>query len=522
MDPAPRARSSLPVTPSKRDARALTAFWCAIEPVLDKVETAEREAIERTPALAAVLTKLDRELTPSACRRFEREALRDGQWQSYERQLRARGQLYARLGLTFSEWYALLTPFRRAIHESYDGLPLEQSALALTGLEIFVQIAVTTIGDAYLDAHRALYVESASQLGLYIAMFRSAPVGMLIYEWLDESDLGSFRLMAANPMAEQVGSAPIAKHVGHTLRETSAHVLTTHVPEHFAAAITHGQTHSWTIENLGRIHEVRSFPLHGRHLGLIFDDVTEHRRMAAEIERHVKDLERSNRELDDFAYVASHDLKAPLRDIDNLATWIVEDAGDMLHEASRRHLALLKDRIQRMEHLLDDLLEYSRAGRISAPSEEFELSAAIADAVAITKPPDRFEVTVSEIRALICTPRVPLDQILRNLVQNAIKHHHRDRGQISIHVRDLGQALEIAVSDDGPGIAPEFHERVFRMFQTLRPRDDVEGSGMGLAIVSKLVESHGGKVWLESTPGVGTTMRFTWPKTWPPRSEHHP
>jgi signal transduction histidine kinase len=247
----------------------------------------------------------------------------------------------------------------------------------------------------------------------------------------------------------------------------------------------------------------------------MFENVTQRHRLTEAIERHGKELERSNRELDDFAYVASHDLKAPLRDIDNLASWIAEDAGDTLPADSKRHLALLQDRIARMERLLDDLLQYSRADRVKPPPEEFEVRAVIDEALRLVGPREGFEIVVTGDRPTIRTPRVPLAQLLRNLVSNAIKHHHRKQGRITIHVVEREALLEIAVTDDGPGIAPEFHERVFRMFQTLRPRDEVEGSGMGLAIVKKVVESHGGTVKIESAPGEGTTMRFTWPRVWP-------
>jgi signal transduction histidine kinase len=112
------------------------------------------------------------------------------------------------------------------------------------------------------------------------------------------------------------------------------------------------------------------------------------------------------------------------------------------------------------------------------------------------------------------TPRVPLEQVIRNLVSNAIKHHDRDDGAIEVFSRESGNFYEFAVSDDGPGIPPEFHDRVFQIFQTLKSRDEVEGSGMGLALVKKTVEAHGGNVTLESSGGRGTTFRFTWPKAY--------
>lgn len=230
------------------------------------------------------------------------------------------------------------------------------------------------------------------------------------------------------------------------------------------------------------------------------------------LQRYVRELERSNRELDDFAYVASHDLKAPLRDIHSLAGWVVEDAAESMSDDSRRHLALLTERIERMERLLEDLLQYSRAGRGKGRVEPLDVRDAIAQAADVALPSDGFTLSVTGEAPVIHTARAPLELVLRNLLSNAVKHHDRDEGRIRVAVAEDDELLEIAVTDDGPGIAPELQERCFRMFQTLRPRDEVEGSGMGLATVKKVVEARGGTVGLESTPGEGTTVRFTWPR----------
>ncbi|MGE0785705.1 MAG: ATP-binding protein [Sandaracinaceae bacterium] len=232
----------------------------------------------------------------------------------------------------------------------------------------------------------------------------------------------------------------------------------------------------------------------------------------AVLQRHVRDLERSNKELDDFAFVASHDLKAPLRDIHSLAEWIVEDAGDSLTPDSARHLGLIRERIARMERLLDDLLQYSRAGRIASKTEEFEVRRAVEAAIGVSVPVSGFEVAISGASVVVRTARAPLELVLRNLLGNAVKHHDADAGRIEVLIEDGDEEIAVTVTDDGPGIPAEFHERVFRMFQTLKPRDEVEGSGMGLAIVKKLVESCGGTLALTSSPGAGTSIRFTWPK----------
>jgi light-regulated signal transduction histidine kinase (bacteriophytochrome) len=224
------------------------------------------------------------------------------------------------------------------------------------------------------------------------------------------------------------------------------------------------------------------------------------------------ELERSNRELNQFAYVASHDLKAPLRAIGHLANWISEDAHAVLPAASQEHLAKLRRRIQRMEQLLDDLLAYSRAGRMAYPPERVDAAALVQDVIETLAPPPGFTFIVHQPMPTVVTARVPLETTLRNLIANAIKHHDRPDGQIQVSAQEQGDVVAFTVADDGPGIEPEFHERIFEMFKTLHPRDQVEGSGVGLAIVKKTVESQGGAVQVISDAGEGATFRFTWPQ----------
>lgn len=224
------------------------------------------------------------------------------------------------------------------------------------------------------------------------------------------------------------------------------------------------------------------------------------------------ELERSNQELDSFAYVASHDLKAPLRAITYLANWTLEDAGDILPEASKEHLQKLLGRVERMQQLLEDLLIYSRADRIRHTPEAINSSELIQDALNLLSIPASFTVAVPQDGLHFRAERVPLELVLRNLVGNAIKHHHSQSGTVTIDATDQGDWVVFTVQDDGPGIATQHHERIFHMFQTLRSRDEIEGSGMGLAVVKKTVEGRGGSISLESAEGKGTLFRFTWPK----------
>ena len=220
------------------------------------------------------------------------------------------------------------------------------------------------------------------------------------------------------------------------------------------------------------------------------------------------------RQLDQFAYVASHDLKAPLRGIANLAQWIQDDATDQLSGESADHLRLLQGRVQRMEALIDGILAYSRAGRVSSEAEKVDVGALVRDVIDLIAPPDSVTIEVPDDLPTLETELLPLQQVFMNLIVNAVKYSGPERADANVRIewRDTGEHTEFFVRDNGPGIAPEFHERVWGIFQVLASRDKVEGTGVGLAVVKKIVESRGGRVSLESTPGDGATFRFTWLK----------
>ncbi|HET8650832.1 MAG TPA: ATP-binding protein [Gemmatimonadales bacterium] len=221
------------------------------------------------------------------------------------------------------------------------------------------------------------------------------------------------------------------------------------------------------------------------------------------------------RELDQFAYVASHDLKAPLRGIANLAQWVQDDLGDRLPEESADHMRLLQIRVHRMEALIDGILTYSRAGRAMGPPEQVDTGALVQDVIELMAPPPHVHIHVAPEMPSVPAERVPLQQVFMNLIGNAVKYAGANgrKAEVSVEWRDLDDAVEFAVRDDGPGIPAEFQERIWGIFQTLAPRDRIEGTGVGLSVVKKIVETRGGQVSLDSAPGRGATFRFTWPRT---------
>ena len=248
-------------------------------------------------------------------------------------------------------------------------------------------------------------------------------------------------------------------------------------------------------------------------------DVTERRegedalkRSLASLQRLTRALERNNRELDQFAYVASHDLKAPLRGIANLSQWIEEEIGGALTDQAREYMDLLRGRIHRMEGLIEGILSYSRVGRTSHGIEDVDTGALAREVIELLAPPDDATVTIVGDMPRLRTERLPLQQVLLNLIGNALKYAGAGaRVTVSSADADVPGYVTFAVADNGPGIAPEYHEKVWGIFQTLQPRDKVEGTGIGLALVRKIVEHRGGRAWIESSPGQGATFAFLWP-----------
>lgn len=236
--------------------------------------------------------------------------------------------------------------------------------------------------------------------------------------------------------------------------------------------------------------------------------------MLEQIEQRQEDLERSNRDLDQFAYVASHDLKAPLRAISTLSAWIEEDLEDRLGEESREQMRLLRGRVERMDRLIEGILRYSRVGRMDSAGEVVDVGAMLRDLVVFLAPPEGFRVEIGDGMPTFVARRLRLEQVFQNLISNAIKYHHRPHeGLVRVTSREHGAFYEFSVIDDGPGIDPRYHGRIFQIFQTLHARDEMESTGLGLSLVSKLVDEEGGDVSVDSEIGCGATFSFTWPRT---------
>lgn len=233
--------------------------------------------------------------------------------------------------------------------------------------------------------------------------------------------------------------------------------------------------------------------------------------MSENLKKNIKQLENRNLELNQFASVVSHDLKAPLRGIHNVISWIEEDMGNTLSDQMKKYLSIIPERIVRMENLINGLLDYARISREKPLKERVniqDLVEMIVDSIV----PRTFEVSISKLPTFT-TERIRIEQVFSNLISNAVKYSKNENGKIKVTCREFSGAYEFTVQDDGIGIDPQFHEKIFFIFQTLREKNSVESTGIGLSIVKKILEEQHCAIRVVSSLGNGCSFIFTWPKS---------
>ena len=265
----------------------------------------------------------------------------------------------------------------------------------------------------------------------------------------------------------------------------------------------------WLQETITPIADEKGFITQFIH---VESDITERKLAEEKMSAYYNYLEKANKELDKFAYVVSHDLKAPLRAISNLTTWIEEDIGKTLTEDSRNHFDMIKGRVVRMEALINGILDYSRADRVKAPTTQVDVKELLEEVVEMLVQDDRIKISYPEELPVLKTEKMKLQQVFSNLISNAIKHNDKDITEISIRVSEEKESYLFCIQDNGPGIESQFHEKIFVIFQTLQARDTFESTGVGLAIVKKIIDEIGGSIWIESEIGKYTRFMFYWPK----------
>lgn len=278
-----------------------------------------------------------------------------------------------------------------------------------------------------------------------------------------------------------------------------------------------------TVEAVGLRKNGSIFPLdlsvaemqggENRMFVVILRDISERKLAEEQKASLMADLEDANEELKSFAYVVSHDLKAPLRAIGALADWLSTDYVDKFDEEGKEHMRLLVSRVHRMGNLIDGILQYSRVGRVREAPVAVDVGEILRDVIDFIAPSPNVNIIVEKSLPTIVIEPTRIQQIFQNLLSNAIKYMDKPQCEIRISCKPEGEHWKFSVSDNGPGIESRHFEKIFQLFQTLAPRDRVESTGVGLALVKKIVEMYGGNIWIESTPGQGSTFFFTLPKT---------
>ena len=244
---------------------------------------------------------------------------------------------------------------------------------------------------------------------------------------------------------------------------------------------------------------------------IVIPDITERKKAAEQKAKLFSKINSINKELKEFAYVVSHDLKAPLRAINSLATWLVMDYEDKFDDDGKKQLHLLQSRVTRMDSLIDGILQYSRVGRVEEEKVEIDLQKQVPEIIDYLAPPENIKVEIDNELPTIVSEKTRITQVFQNLMSNAIKYMDKPEGTINIGCTKEDEFYKFYVKDNGPGIDEKYFERIFKIFQTLHAKDQYESTGVGLTLIKRIVEMYGGKVWLESEVGNGCTFYFTFP-----------
>lgn len=307
----------------------------------------------------------------------------------------------------------------------------------------------------------------------------------LTFKWTNRA----FSNVFGNVVGKKIGDLLSNKNDANKMEQHSKAVIESKLPFHSVEKVR--------IDDVPNYWLSYKFLISNDELGGKFVDLTEQKLTEEK-------LKRSNNDLMKFAYVASHDLKSPLRGITNLAAWIEEDLKEGADVSE--HIKKINRKILVMENLIDGLLEYSKLGNENNAIEMVDLNEIIPTISSLVK----FN-SLPKIKGI----KVRIIQVFSNLIENAIKHHHDlPNAEIKINFKEDKRLYTFSVEDNGPGIEKQYFDKIFEIFQTLKPKDKTDSTGMGLTIVKKIIEQNKDcSIWLESTPNIGTTFYFNWPKT---------
>lgn len=247
------------------------------------------------------------------------------------------------------------------------------------------------------------------------------------------------------------------------------------------------------------------------YLMAVSRDITQRKKAEQKLLKTNKRLTTVNKELENFAYVASHDLKAPLRGIGSITDWLINDHADTMNDDGAELLQLMKNNVQRMHNLIEGLLQYSRIGKINPTRENIDLRKLLEEIQSRLTLLKLGNLILPKHLPNIINDRITIQQVFENLIYNAIHYNNHPPAEkkVEIGVTESNNQYEFFVKDNGIGIEEKYHHRIFKIFQTLAQKSDTKGTGIGLSIVKKVIENNNGKIWLESIPGEGTTFYFT-------------
>jgi PAS domain S-box-containing protein len=427
---------------------------------------------------------------------------------------------------------------------------LKSPALIFTivALSVFVSEAIVMLL-LYVLPHQSLYVEAildATLLvalispSLYLFLFRPMVVHInerrIIEETLRKNEEEQFKVMIRTSLdafmiADMQGNIlevndAYCKMLGYsreellTMKTTDVEVLETEEESerHMGTLL---RTGSDRVEARKRrkdgqmafVEESSNFSnLFGGRIYCFLRDISERKQAEEHRNQLLRELESANEELNNFAYVVSHDLKAPLRGISSLADWLSTDYADKFDANGKEQMRLLINRVHRMDGLIDGILLYSRVGRVKEMMADVDLSRLVPDVIDMLAPPEHITIRVDDHLPVVKAEPTRMQQVFQNLLSNAIKYMDKPAGMISVGCIIDGKYWKFSVADNGPGIKQQHFEKIFLLFQTLAPRDRVESTGVGLALVKKIVEMYGGKIWVESAVGQGSKFFFTLPR----------
>ena len=225
------------------------------------------------------------------------------------------------------------------------------------------------------------------------------------------------------------------------------------------------------------------------------------------LENALKNLQEQNNELNDYAHIISHDLKSPIRNIEALIAWLREDYHEILESKGRETIDLIRTNLEKMDDLIEGVLKYSTIDKKSQAHQKVDLSLLIPEIIQMMNVPENCTINVQKDMPEVVGDRFQLHQIFQNLIENSIKYNDKPECSITIGWIPQKDGHELYVKDNGPGIEPQFHDKIFQMFQRLDHQ--IDSTGIGLSLVKKIITRYGGKIWVESSPGDGTTFHFT-------------